>query len=203
MQVFIITSCTCAGQFSALSAWPDTSGSVHIWALRLLRGSDPWSPEHIHKLTQPNTGLSERNKTGERHRWRGVTASDQMVAWVCVCVRTCEFFLQKRRLTGTAVSQSEVWWELGRGMKGWRIEGWRRVVGDEGITKSWQLLFFFPDGVYTHGSLGRKCLLLIVTDLLLYFWYIFNPSVQEKSTAHKFWATPCLEETYINKYIHS
>lgn len=108
-----------------------------------------------------------------------------MVALVCALVCVCVFFLPKGSLTGTAVSQPEVWWELDRGIKGWRIEGWSRAVGDEGITKSWQLLFFFcffyPDRVYTHGSLGRKCLLLlIVTDLLLYFWYIFNLSIFRK-----------------------
>lgn len=104
------------------------------------RGSDPWSPEHIYKLTQPYTGLSERNKTGEWQCWRGVTAPDQMV---CVGVCTCVNFLRQWSLTGMAVSQAEVWWELGWGMKGWRIEGWRQAVGDKGITKSWQLLFCF------------------------------------------------------------
>lgn len=167
--------------------------------LRLLRGSDPWSPEHIHKLTRPNTGLSERNKTGERHRCRGVTASDQMVAWVCLCVRMCEVFSKENEASqGMAVSQRKVWWELGKGMKGWRIERWRRVVGDEGITKSWQLLFFFlltefiPMAVW-----GRKCLLLlIVTDLLLYSWYILHSSIHKISTEQRLWAAPCFKGTY-------
>ena len=84
----------------------------------------PWTHSQGN-ATQHRPVRTQQNRRG--HRWwvggggGAVTASDQMV------VRVCASFLGQRSLAGTAVSQSEVWWEFGGGMKGWGIEEWRRA----------------------------------------------------------------------------
>lgn len=105
--------------------------AARLWPLK------PWTH------SQANTTQHRPVRTQQNRRAAPLTGSHGVGSDGCVGVCMCELFPRKGSLTGTAVSQSEVWWELGRGMKGWKIEGWRRGVGDEGITKSWQLLFFF------------------------------------------------------------
>ncbi|CAB1444874.1 unnamed protein product [Pleuronectes platessa] len=85
----------------------DTSGRIHIWAPGLLRGYDPRSPEHIHKATQPNTGLSESNKTGEG------SGSDG-------CAGVCEFSqaTKPRRDGCQSVGGLTGVWRRDEGMKG-------------------------------------------------------------------------------------
>lgn len=71
---------------------------------------------------KPTPACQNAMKHEYGNRWRGVVASAQM-AGACsrLCVRS--FFLRQWSLTGMAVSQCEVWYQLGGGMKGWRIEG--------------------------------------------------------------------------------
>lgn len=66
-----------------------TCQRIHIWALRLLRGSDPCSSGNVRRLTQTNSGLSGCSGTREGRRWRGATVSDQTAEWLCVCVCVC------------------------------------------------------------------------------------------------------------------
>lgn len=152
-----------------------TRQRAHIWVLMLLCSADPWSSENICRLTQTNSGLSERSGTQKGHRWRGAAASAQMAAWLCVCVCV---FLRQQGLTGTAVSQHEVWWELGTGMKGWRRLRWRGAFGDEGITKSWQLLFFFPDRVFIPTAVwGENSFFTFLLTFFGFCWHIFDLSI--------------------------
>lgn len=145
------------------------SGRVHIWTLRLLHCFDPWSPEHIHKLPQASTGLSECNTTGERYRWGESHGIGSDVACVCEYVCVC---LQKQNLKGMALSQLKVWWELGGGMKGEGSKDGDERSGKNGYPRLDSSCFFLCR-VYTHGGLCRIYLLfLIVTDLHLHFWYI-------------------------------
>ena len=140
--------------------------AARLWPLK------PWTRSQAN--TTQTTGLSERNKTGERHRWRGVTASDQMLTCVGVCM--WDFPPKTKPRRDGCQSVRRFWWELGRGDEG--MEDRRMETGGWGWRDNRVLtaLVLHPDGVYTHGGLGGECLLLlIVTDLLL--WCIFNLSI--------------------------
>lgn len=130
-----------------------TEAAARLWPLK------PWTHSRA-STTQHRPVRTQQNKRAAT--LTGVTASDQMVVWVCVCVWL---------FSDNKASQGRL--SVSCRFDGSWVEGWRdggSKDGDEGITKSWQLVSFFPDRAYTRDSLGR-CLLLVVTDLLFLLYF--------------------------------
>lgn len=110
--------------------------AAQLWPLKPWTHAQANTTQHRPVRTQQNR-RAQAPLTGSH----GIGSDDCVGECMCVFVHMCEFSqTTKPHRDGC---QSEVWCQLGRGMKGWRIKGWRWAVGDEGITKTWQLLFFF------------------------------------------------------------
>lgn len=123
----------------------------------------PQSPKHIRKLTQQRPLRRKQNRRGAP-----LTGSHDIGSVGCVGV--CEFS-QTAKPRRDDCQSAEGLMGVGWRDEGMEIDGWRREVGDEGIAKSWQLLFFFPDRVYTHDGLEKCLLFLIVSDFSLHINY--------------------------------
>lgn len=155
----------CRNVLGAFRSAGHVSESPHLGteAAVQFRPLKPW------RYSQANTILHWPVRTQQNRRAAALTGSRGIGSLGCVAAPMCVSLPRQWSLTGTAVSQAEAWRELGWGMKGWRIEGWRQAVGDEGITKSWQLLFFLAEFIPMVFWEENVSFFLL---LLLTFYYI-------------------------------
>lgn len=173
----------------------------------MLHCFDPWSPEHIHKLPQASTGLSECNTTGERYRWGGSHGIGSDVAWVCECVWVR--LPPKTKPQRDGCQSVEGLMGLGGGMKAEGSKDGDERSGKNGYPRLDSSCFFLRR-VYTHGSFCRIYLLfLIVTDLHLHFWYILlsyldglvlSSNLYWLDFCSVVWKVKTLTERFLNRY---
>lgn len=111
-------------------------------------------------------------------------ASDQMLrGCVYVCAYVCFSYGNEASKGWLSVSQRFE----GSWVEGWRMRDRRMETSGWGWMNNQDLtaLVFFSLAEFIPMALWRKCLFfLIVTDLLLYFWYILNSYLQEISPEH-------------------
>lgn len=149
--------------------------AVRLWPLKPWTRSQANAAQHRPVRTQQNRGAAPL--TGESwHRIRccmGVCTS----LCVSVCAFFCCFFYGNKASKGR-LSVSRRFDGFGGGMKDKGSKEWDEWFGDEWISKTWQLLFFFvffPRRVYTHGCGGNVSISWLFLTFCCIFGIFYTP----------------------------